>query len=171
MFIWFIIIIAKHRLPILSLLPDINLYFSKQVRDWSVTERVYLDRTQFNPKTSSCGSPLESLWLSCLASCLPLSASKALWIVSVLESSRLRPLKLQEQGRILHFYQVIDIFESCLHELNLWFDSVVAVCDRCAHYFLRTCQELAWKEFNEFVLDVLDEVKLGHALVIHDKHC
>ena len=53
--------------------------------------------------------------------------------------------------------------------MYLRLDCVVAVGDRGAHDLLRTRQKLARKQLDELVLNVLDEVKLGHALMVHDK--
>ena len=55
--------------------------------------------------------------------------------------------------------------------MNLGLDRVVAIGDRRADNLLRAGQKLAGKQLNELVLDILDEVKLGHALVIHDEDC
>ena len=81
----------------------------------------------------------------------------------------MRLLQLQEQGWVLHLNQVVNVLKPSLHQLHLGLDSIVAVSDGCANYFFRTGEELARKQLNELILDVLDEIKLGHALVVHDK--
>ena len=79
-------------------------------------------------------------------------------------------MKLEKQGWILDFDQIVDILESSFHKLNLRLDGVVAVSDRCAHGLFRTGEEFTRKKLDEFVLDVLNEVKFGLSVVVHDEN-
>ena len=95
----------------------------------------------------------------------------AVVVVVGVQGIGLSPLELEQEGRVLYLDQVVDVLQSSFHQLHLRLDGVVAVSDRCAHNLLRAGQELTGKQLDKLVLDVLDEVELCFAVVVHDKDC
>ena len=83
---------------------------------------------------------------------------------------RLSSLQLEKQRRIFDLDEVVDVLQSRFHELHLRFDCVVSVSDGGAHGLLGAGHKLAREQLDELVLDVLDEVKFGLAVMVHYEH-
>lgn len=76
-------------------------------------------------------------------------------------------LQLQQQGRILHFDQLVHIGQALLHKCHLRLGAIIAVSDRLAHDLFLRCHEVSRKQLNELEVISLDEVQLGGAVTIH----
>jgi len=98
-----------------------------------------------------------------------LALGSTVGILVRVQSIGLGSLKLKKQGWILDLDQVVDILESGFHQLHLRLDGVVAISDRCAHGLFRTGEEFARKKLDELVLNVLNEVKFGLSVMVHDE--
>lgn len=82
-----------------------------------------------------------------------------------------RLLNLQQERRVLDLDKGIDVLQPGLHESDLGLDGVVSEGDGLAYDLLAACHEIRGEEFNELVLDVLDEVELCGAVPRHYEHC
>ena len=89
----------------------------------------------------------------------------------LLHSVGLTSLELEKQRGIFDFYQIVYVLETRLHKLNLAFDSVVAVGYRLTHHIFLAGFKFTGKQLDKLVLDVLDEVELCFAVMVHDKDC
>jgi hypothetical protein len=83
---------------------------------------------------------------------------------------RLSSLKLEQERWVFDFDQIVDILEPCLHELNLRLDSIVSICDRSPHRLFGTSHEFTRQQLNELVLNILDEIEFGLAMMVHDEY-